>query len=68
MANHSPEPNNYVARKTWDDAMADNAPSVKPEGTASTFPEEIKRDTDATKTEETKRTTHKGAAAKNGGE
>lgn len=30
MANHSPEPDNYVGKKTWDEAMAD-VPAAKPE-------------------------------------
>lgn len=33
MANHSPEKNNYVAKKTWDAALDGKKPDVKPEGT-----------------------------------
>lgn len=33
MANHSPEKDNYVAKKTWDAAVEGKAPDVKPEGT-----------------------------------
>ncbi|RDC59778.1 hypothetical protein HME9302_00973 [Alteripontixanthobacter maritimus] len=53
MANHSPEPDNYVGKKTWDEAM-DKKPASKPTS-------QEKKD------EEAKRAGDKGSAAKNGG-
>ena len=35
MANHSPKPDNYVGKKTWDEAMAGEKavkPEAKPDG------------------------------------
>lgn len=53
MANHSPEPDNYVGKKTWDEAMSDAEASSPTEG------EKAK--------DAAKRAKDKGAAANNGG-
>lgn len=53
MANHSPDPDNYVEKKTWDEAIAD-APASQPTNE--------QKAADATK-----RAKDKGAAANNGG-
>lgn len=52
MANHSPNKDNYVTKKTWAEAMAD-APGVD--------------DADAKAKDADKRAKDKGEAAKNGG-
>ena len=53
MANHSPTPDNYVGKKTWDEAMS-SVPASPPS------PADKAKDA-------AKRATDKGAAAKNGG-
>ena len=53
MANHSPEPDNYVEKKTWAEAM---------EGSEGSKPTAKEKADDATK-----RKADKGGAAKNGG-
>lgn len=55
MANHSPLPDNYVGKKTWDDVMQDKPASVDPK-------KEQQKSQDAAK-----RATDKGEAARNGG-
>lgn len=53
MANHQPEPDNYVEKKTWDEAMAD-VPAAT-DRTADKAADAAKRAKD------------KGEAARNGG-
>jgi len=53
MANHSPEPDNYVEKKTFDEAM---------EGSAGSKPTAKQKADDAAK-----RKSDKGGAANNGG-
>ena len=55
MANHSPLPDNYVGKKTWEEAMDGKAKPVDPAV-------EAQKDQDAIK-----RTAEKGDAARNGG-
>ena len=42
MANHSPEKDNYVARRTWDAAMDGKKADVQPEGTRKKVQEQAK--------------------------
>ena len=55
MANHSPLADNYVSKKTFDEAMAGDAAGEAPE-------KEQQKSQDAAK-----RATEKGEAARNGG-
>ena len=53
MANHSPRPDNYVSKKTWDEAM--QGQPAKP------------NDADKVSKDRAKRAADKGEAANNGG-
>ena len=55
MANHSPLPDNYPAKKTWDEAMDGQAAGADPV-------KEAQKERDAIK-----RSVEKGEAARNGG-
>ena len=55
MANHSPLPDNYVGKKTWDEAMNGDAAGTDPA-------KEAQKEQDALK-----RSANKGEAANNGG-